>query len=184
MTDELTLLKKQADILGVQYSNNIGVEKLKERIKEAKEPKEMESKSDLEVTTDSNDPVKLTKAEKRRKAQQEQTKLIRVRVSNMNPAKREVPGGIHTVANKHIGRVRKYIPYIGMESGYHIPQCLYEHLKNKVFTERMEINDRTVPGGKRSVTRTMREFSIEVLPPLTPAELKDLAKEQAAGNRV
>lgn len=177
MTDELTLLKKQADLLGIPYSNNIGLASLKERIKEAKEPKEDKPEQEVAVTGSK-------KLNKRHIAQQEQLKLIRVRISNMNPAKREVPGGIHTVANKHIGRVRKYIPYLGNDNGYHIPQCLYEHLKNKVFTERMEIKDRTVPGGKRAVSRTIREFALEVLPALTPDELKKLAAEQAAGNRV
>ncbi len=42
MPDELTLLKERADLIGVKYSPNIGVAKLKEKIAEKMEGKKEE----------------------------------------------------------------------------------------------------------------------------------------------
>lgn len=175
MKDEFTLLKEQADVLGIQYSNNIGLETLKSRIQE-------KLGNDEESVEEA--PTKKAKPSSRQKAIEEQTKLIRVRITCMNPNKREVPGGIFAVGNKYIGTVRKYIPYNTTEDGYHVPNCLLELLKRKKFTQRIKVKDRSVLGGERIETRTVNEFAIEVLPPLTEAEIKELAEEQRATGRV
>lgn len=174
MKDELTLLKEQAELLGIEYSNNIGLETLKKRIQE-----KLKTDEDGEDIQDSS-----TEKSERQKAIEEQTKLVRIRVTCMNPSKREIPGGYFAVGNKYTGPVRKYVPYNTPDEGYHVPHSLYELLKRKKFTQRVRVKDRNVLGGERIETRTVSEFAIEVLPQLTKEELAKLAAEQKATGRI
>lgn len=171
--DELSLLKQRADLLGISYSNNIGVQKLKERIDEATKNEEPEVKEE-EVQNE------LTE---RQKYINEATKLVRLRITNNNPAKREMPGEIFTVANGVIGTIRKYIPYDHTsEVGYHVPNVIYKMLKRKTYNSIVSRrNEQGVPI-KESVVR--KEFNLEVLDPLTKEELEKLAQDQRAAGRV
>lgn len=175
--DELSILKARADLLKIPYSNNISLAKLKERIEEhmAKDEEE-EQEGEVEEVVE-------TKATLRTRLIKEATRLIRVRVTNMNPAKAAFPGEIFTVANSTVGTIRKFIPYgAGTEAGYHIPYAIYEMIKRKKFTlTKKEVG----PNGSPVFNKYERkEFAIEVLDPLTPEELKKLAAEQAATGRV
>lgn len=173
--DELAILKARADLLKIPYSNNISLAKLKERIE-----KHM-AKDEDEV--DEIEEVVETKAALRTRLIKEATCLIRVRVTNMNPAKAAFPGEIFTVANSMVGTIRKFIPYgAGTEAGYHIPYAIYEMIKRKKFTlTKKEVG----PNGSPVFNKYERkEFAIEVLDPLTPEELQKLAAEQAATGRV
>lgn len=182
MKDELTLLKERADDLGIPYSNSIGVDTLRKRVNDAITPaKEESDETEAEGT-------KETKAGKKKSArqiaQEEQLALVRIRLTNMNPAKKDVPGAIYSISNKHIGIVRKYVPYVGAEAGYHVPRCIYELLKRKEFQQVRKIRDKNAVGGERYENTNVREFAIEVLPDLTQKELDDLALEQATTSRI
>lgn len=171
--DELSLLKQRADLMGITYSNNIGVEKLKERIAEAT------------PAPDEPEPVEKVKdaLSERQEFIREATKLVRLRITNNNPAKREMPGEIFTVANGAIGTIRKYIPYDHTsEVGYHVPNVIYKMLKRKTYNSLVSRrNEQGVPI-KESVVR--KEFNLEVLDPLTKEELDKLAQDQRAAGRV
>lgn len=176
MNDELTLLKKQADVLGIRYSNNIGVDTLREKVKDALADRSEQDAESQEKAKEAKQSLK----EKRNEAM----KLVRIRVTNMNPAKKNVPGGIYTVGSKDIGIVRKYVPYHDTEEGYHVPNCIYERLKQITFKQHTTVKDRNVLGGERHESREVKEFAIEVLPPLTKEELQKLADDQKATGRV
>ena len=77
MVDELTTLKARADLLGISYHPSIGVEKLREKINAAVEPKADEVPA---ASTESETP-----GQKRARLQREAAELVRVRVSCMNP---------------------------------------------------------------------------------------------------
>lgn len=175
--DELTILKARADLLKIPYSNNISLAKLKARIEEhMAQDEEEEPEEEIEEVVE-------TKATLRSRLIKEATRLIRVRVTNMNPAKSAFPGEIFTVANSMVGTIRKFIPYgAGTEAGYHIPYAIYEMIKRKKFTL---VKKEVGPNGTPVFNKYERkEFAIEVLDPLTPEELKKLAAEQAATGRV
>lgn len=174
--DELAILKARADLLKIAYSNNISAAKLKERIEEHMAKDEEEEEEVVEEVVE-------TKATLRARLIKEATRLIRVRVTNMNPAKAAFPGEIFTVANSMVGTIRKFIPYgAGTEAGYHIPYAVYEMIKRKKFTL---VKKEVGPNGTPVFNKYERkEFAIEVLEPLTPEELKKLAAEQAATGRV
>jgi len=108
----------------------------------------------------------------------EQMKLVRVRIQNLNPAKKDLPGEIFTVANSFLGAVRKFVPYGEQtENGYHLPFIIYQQLKNREF---LQIKVRKVNGKEQIETSMAREFALEVLPQLTTQELARLAATQAA----
>ena len=88
--DELSVLKARADLLGISYHPSIGVEKLRDKLNSVIEGETKETKN--EGTSKSGE----TEAQKRLRLQAEATKLVRIRVTCMNPAKREWNGEIIT----------------------------------------------------------------------------------------
>jgi len=65
------------------------------------------------------------------------------------------------------------------DNGYHIPQILLTQLKARKFLQkRTKTDPRT---GEITInTRFVPEFGIEILKPLTPKEVADLAASQAS----
>lgn len=176
--DELTLLKRRADKLGVTYSNNIGLETLKERVAKAMEGNK-EPEAEEEVKADSVQSMVELRAEKRKEAM----KLIRIRYTNMNSRKKDVPGEFFTVANGIVGTIKRYIPYgEAAENGWHVENAIYKMMKRRTFTTTVTKRDDKGRPYNTSVER--KEFAIEVLDPLTKEELDQLAKDQRASGRV
>ena len=129
-------------------------------------------------------PVKPTKASVTQALREEivarEMALVRCRITNMDPKKKDLPGEIFTVANEFLGTVRKYVPYGEQtDDGYHIPVCIYNQLVDRTFVSIRTVKNKQ---GRGTVTTTSdaREFAIEVLPPLTAEELARLANAQAA----
>ena len=172
--DELTLLKQKADTLGVKYHPSIGIEALREKIN----AKMAEGESVPGV----DGPV-LSQAEAeqllRKKLIQDQMKLVRIRVTNLDPKKKDLQGEVITVGNRFLGTVRKFIPFgEATDNGYHVPFIVYTELKNRRFSQ---VKTRKGPNGQLfPETKLVPEYAIEVLPPLTRKELDDLKAQQAA----
>jgi hypothetical protein len=185
--DELALLKQRARMMGVEFSPNIGLAKLRERInaKMAGEalPQEAEAKAEVnplvEAPAKGPEPKKITL---RQHLYNTQMKLIRLRITNLDPKKKDLPGEIVTVANEHLGTIRKYVPYGEVtDDGYHVPYCIYRELDSRKF-----LNIRVVRGRNDQQVRVesvwAKEFALEILPPLTKEQLRQLATaQQAAG---
>jgi hypothetical protein len=189
--DELTLLKQRARLMGVQFSNNIGIDSLKARIAEhleksnsSSEEKDDEGEQDNNLNQDPTPapkPVR-TKAQAagdlRKQVQAENMRLIRLRITNLDPKKANLPGEIFTVANEYLGTVRKYVPFGEQtDNGYHVPYCIYKQLKNRKF---LSIKVRRVNGREVVDSQWVKEFSLDILPPLTEAELAKLGAAQSA----
>lgn len=175
---ELEVLKTRAKLIGVTFSNNISADTLREKIKE-----KLEGNSDspkVEVNALTMEATSKPTPSLRDYLVAEQMKLVRVRITNMDPKKKDIPGEIITVANEYLGTVSKYIPFGEVtDNGYHIPQCLFTELESRRFLNIRVIKDSRT-GTNRVETNNAREFALEVLPPLTKDELKDLAIAQAA----
>lgn len=208
---EMDLLKQRADLLGVTYSNNIGIETLRKRVEDAMagNPQDPEPESEqaavpsmesltadltaqvaatTTVTTKELNPLVQDAAPVQNKPislrehmRTTQMKLVRVRIQNLDPKKANLPGEIFAVANEYLGDVKKYIPFGEVtDNGYHIPYCLYKMLKNRRFLNVRERKDRD---GKIHVeTSWVKEFALELLPDLSPEELKQLATAQIAAS--
>ena len=199
MPDELTVLKQRARLMGLNISNNIGLDTLKKKIEEhqaAKAQGDVPATGDIQgapatahmnpLAQSEQTPVQTPHQKQKSLRQQlrdEQMKLVRIRIQNLDDKKKDLPGEIFTVANEYIGVVRKYIPYTegASEDGYHVPYCIYQMLKDRKF-----VSIRTVgkKGQETVETRMAREFALEVLPQLTPEELERLAQAQIAAGSV
>lgn len=176
---ELELLKERAKKLNISFSPNIGLQALKDKVAAELTTPEPEPKQD---TMSEARKARLELAKRRKAAKLEAEKLIRIRVTCMNPAKKEWKGEIITVSNKLVGTQRKMVPFVDHEDGYHVPQFILNVLKNRRF---QQFTTKKMPNGQETrIGKLVKEFAIEILPPLTKTELSDLAKAQAAAGGV
>lgn len=189
--EHLARLKERATLMGIKFSNNIGIEALRERIEAklngetVKEPENQDSSetattADAEAETAAEGKPKSKPVKSfRQELIEREMKLVRLRITNLDPKKKDLPGEIFTFANEVLGSVRKYIPYgEATDNGYHVPYCIYKQLRDREF-----VNIRTRKGPRGSITvesGMAREFSLEILPPLTEQEIARLAAQQAA----
>lgn len=186
--DELTFLKERAKVMGIPFSNNISLETLRKRVNDKMEGKEEAPEvnaltGDPEIAQALNPKPLNPKANAvalRKLMHAKQMRLVRVRVTNMDPKKKDLPGEIWTVANEYLGTVRKFVPYGEQaDDGFHIPYCLYRLLDSKRFLHIRDVKDRTT-GTVRQDKVWAKEFSLDVLPALSQGELDQLAAAQAA----
>lgn len=188
--DELSLLKDRARLMGIKFSNNIRIEGLREKIAAKQAGEEMPADeptnkvNPLAVVGVAQEAPPVKQMTLREALVKEQMKLVRLRIQNLDPKKKDLPGEVLCVANEFLGTVKKYIPYgETSDDGYHVPFCIFTELEARRFQNVRTYTDKAT-GQIRIESSWVREFSLEVLPPLTRAELTQLATAQAAaGNK-
>ena len=177
--NELDSLKARADRMGIAYHPSIGVDKLREKVAAALADEPAVSTAPVAV-----EPVPAeveTLAQKRRRMKNDAMALVRIRLTCMNPAKKEWDGEIITAGNNLVGSVTKYVPFQA-EEGWHIPRIMLNVLQARqcqVFTTLKSKGGVAIRQGK-----LIKEFAIEILPQLTADELHDLAQRQALAQSV
>ena len=165
---ELEQLKAKADELKVSYHPSISAAKLREKLAAV---------NALGEVVAATAPVEQDLSRQRREA----SKLVRIRVTCMNPMKNEWPGEIFTTGNDVVGTFKKYVPF-NADDGWHVPHIIYEMIRDRqcqVFT-----TSRTKNGIGVRQSKLIKEFAVEVLPDLTEAELAELAQRQAMAKSV
>lgn len=185
---ELDTLKQRADLMGINYHPSIGLEKLKEKVNGQLNKDAIVEDDKASMNDDGKLPPIvefLTNAEFSRLTLRRRRKnagsLVRVRVVCMNPNKKDWEGEIFSVGSAKLGTFKKFVPF-NAEDGWHIPQIMLDMIKERkcsVF--------HTVKGPKGEKMRKAKlvpEFSVEILPPLTKEELKDLAQKQAMAHSI
>jgi hypothetical protein len=227
--DELAMLKKRATIMGIKFSNNIGLDALRAKVN-AKIEGEGEEGEDTEAEDETVDEEELSEEESaevrklrddlaaakkaaaeseaallkaagekanplagdkkgkplsakmalRQKVIAEAMQLVRCRITNLDPKKKDLHGEILCVGNRYIGTVKKFIPYGDLtEDGFHLPKVLYDELNERKFLHIQTKRNKT--NGQIDVrTSYAKEFSLEVLPQLTQEEINKLAAAQSA----
>jgi hypothetical protein len=189
---ELEMLRERAKVMGIKFSGNTGVDTLKAKINEKLEGKGATEKEEVEATVengqlnplagDSKGQKPSAKLTLREQLRRDCLKLVRVRITNLDPKKANLPGEIFTVGNKYVGTIKKYVPYGAVtDDGWHLPHILYENLAERKFLHIRTFKD---PQTKRDRQETswQREFAFEVLPTLDEEELAKLANAQMAAN--
>ena len=181
MTDktELEVLKETATKLGITFSGNIGVAALSAKIDafEKEEPKVTKELSMPKVTYKEPES-KAAAAQRQRK---EANKLVRVIATCMNPNKKAMTGEFYSVSNTVIGTVKKYV-HFDAEEGWHIPAIIADHLRERrcqIFVPSVTTTGKKIMKGK-----SIKEFNITVLPPLTEKERLALAERQAMAGTI
>jgi hypothetical protein len=180
--DELATLKARADMMGLTYHPSIGVAKLREKVTAALEADSKSAASeDSEASVAEPESTEETVSQRRARKRREANELIRIRLTCMNPAKKEWEGEIIAVGNSTVGTFKKYIPF-NADDGWHVPRIIYEQLIQRqcqIFTSTQDSRGNAIRKGK-----LIKEFAIEILPPLTPEELEELARKQALSRAI
>lgn len=176
MPDELTTLKARADLLGLHYHPSIGLDKLRDKVNSAAVSEDGADTSQVlaQVAAESAEELRVRK-------RKEAGELLRLRVSCMNPAKKEWDGEIFTAGNAVVGTFKKYVPY-NNEDGWHVPRIIYNQLVQRQCQIFVAIKDDR--GNTKRMGKVIREFAVEIMPPLSLTELHDLAQRQAMAKAI
>lgn len=182
--NERELLMNKARLMGIEFSNNIGTDTLRARINAKLDgvsaPASEDEPAPVETNALTGEASNAPKKTLRQEIYDEQMKLVRIRITCMDPKKKDLQGEIFTIANEYLGTVRKFVPFgDATENGFHVPYCIYTMLKEREFLNIRTLKDRKT-GSPRVESNYAKEFAIEVLPPLTQEELKRLATAQIA----
>ena len=182
--EEKRILRAKLSKLGIASSPNSSLELLRAKLAEAEGNTEPSTLAQEEVAETKPTEAKAveSKADITNRVKKEATKLIRVRIKNLNPYKQDLHGEIFTVANEVIGKVSKYVPYDDAGDSYHIPNCIYKMLLSKKYLQVKTITD-PVSKTRRITQSWVPEFSIEILPQLTTEQLEELAFKQEAARK-
>ena len=173
--DELAALKARADLLGISYHPSIGLEKLRAKVNGAvTDSGEDEAEAPVEA--------KESEAAKRLRLRQEAARLVRIRLTCLNPNKKEWDGEIITAGNAAVGTYKKFIPFHSADDGWHIPHIIYQQLVNREC--QIFVTTKDGRGNKVRTGKMIKEFAIEVLPNLTEEELAELARRQAMSKAI
>lgn len=176
--DELTLLKQRAQTLGIKFHPSIGLESLRSKVSAALTWEDAEEAAEEPVP---EAPAAESRIQMRNRLRKEASALVRVRVTCMNPNKKEWKGEIFTASNSIVGTFRKYVQF-NTEEGWHVPQIILNMIKARQFQTFYTIkNERGVAVRKGKL---VPEFAVEVLPPLTEKELLELSRRQALAGGV
>lgn len=172
--NELAALKARADLMGIPYHPSIGLDKLREKVNSVLASKE-------EVQPEAVAEGQETEGQRRLRLRDEAAKLVRVRVTCMNPNKREWEGEIFTSGNAAVGTYKKYVPF-NADEGWHVPNIIYQQLLQREC--QIFVTKKDARGNKTRTGKLIKEFAIEVLPPLTQEELDELARRQAMAKSI
>jgi len=171
--NELANLKELATAQGIKFHPAIGLHKLRAKLMNGKEELS-QVPPENKIVLSSEDIIKQRFIDRKKEA----NRLIRIRVTCMNPNKKNWPGEIISVGSSKMGTFKKYVPYSATE-GYHVPMIIYNVMKTRKFTQFSLKKDKN--GVEINETTLANEFSIEVLDALTPSEIESIAKRQLAG---
>lgn len=178
--DELTTLKGRADLMGIKYHPSISLDKLRAKVNAA-----ITSDATGEDISDANDTPVVeeveTLSQRRGRKRREANELVRVRVTCMNPAKKEWDGEIFTAGNSLVGSFTKYVPF-SAEDGWHVPRIILNQIQQRQAQIFVEARD--ARGNKVRKSKLIKEFAVEILPNLTPQELDELARRQAMAKSI
>lgn len=168
--DELATLKARADMMGVPYHPSIGLDKLREKVAAA-----IAGDSKPEGTVPAAVEAE-SEGQRRVRLRREANELVRIRVTCMNPFKKEWEGEIIATGNSLVGTFSKYVPF-NNEEGWYVPRIILKQLEERQCQIFYTVNN--PKGGKTRKGKLIKEFAIEKLPNLTTGELQDLAQRQA-----
>lgn len=196
---ELDHLKDIAAELKYEHHHNIGVEKLEKQLLEycitqgttleevsatvlAKkikvDPTVMEDPKQeliekLSKMTFSSIEGKVS-AEKSNNTKKDALRLVRCTITCNNKNKTALQGEIFCASNSQIAEIKKYVPF-GVIT--HVPQILFNLIKEKMY---QNFRDEKINGVKVTHSAMVPEYSIQILDPITLAELEAIKRKQLA----
>ena len=193
-SNQVKILREQADKLGIQYHHKHGADTLRAKIGEllladpakaglllssgqslempaGNEPEVSPIEPNLEYEPLTGDEYKIMS---QKKARLQIGALRRIKFTNMNPTKKGWPGEPISVGSARLGTFKKYVFFNG--EPYHVPQIIYDVMKERMCSSFYTVTNKR--GGDVRKSKLIHEYAITDLDPLTPEELKDLAARQ------
>lgn len=164
---ELKMLKEKADMMGVSYSPNIGIDKLRDKINEKLNP--------VVEVKEQTEPKEETEIQMKMRLRKEMTKLVRCQVSCMDPSRKGWRGELFTVGNSLTGSITKFIPF-DAPNGWHIPLIILNAMRERVYQHHYKVK---IDGKEVNKQRAMPAFGIVELSPLTIDELETINERQS-----
>ena len=167
-----------------EESNDPVMEALKKQNEEIRNKPLKTVKSKRTYTNDELLKMDVSKAETEELAREiiraKALKLRRVKIQNLDPNEADIEGTIITVVNKYTGKVSKFIPFTEkhQQNGYHIPQIIYDELKEKTYAVRKKNVKLDSNSGGIEKPVLAPKFAITDLPDLTQEQLHQLALSQ------
>ena len=173
--NELEVLKKRADQMGLTYHPSIGVDALREKVNAHLST---QNTPVVNVTLQSEfrpspEALKFATDQNNNYIRKQAMRLVRVQITCMNPNKKEWEGEIFSVQNDILS-AKRYVPF---NTPWHVEQCILDMIQDRqcqIFRNIKQSNGVTT---QKPVY--ISEFSVTILPPLTREELEDLSKVQA-----
>lgn len=166
--------KNRAGLLGITYPNNIKLEDLKSLV-------QAKLAEQVPLPVDANATYKGKLHPAIVKMQDEATKLVRFKITVLDPNRASWTGMLATVGNANLV-IKRAIYFI--DEPWHAEKIVVDYLKGMKYVHRPVAKDRMGKGvlNSHDNPKMLPVFHIEELPPLTQEELNELAKYQAANN--
>lgn len=191
--NERDLLLNRASQMGLEFPKNIPTAKLKDLINgtvsdepatKIKKPKSPIKEGGSKALKDEKGAVVgkasvLNRAQIKQMRRKEASTLVRCNITCMNQAKSSWQGEIFTVSNSLVGEIKRMVPFA-------VDTHVEEMLLNMIRERNVQIfeSTRDNKGNTTKKARNIKEFSVQVLPPLTDKQLNDLSISQARANAV
>lgn len=193
-TDRLTLLKERADTMGIKYHHKANADTISNLIEKALG----ESEKTDNTTTDTPSAVQtadillsnnehipqeykpLNEGQRKSELLKQARKNVRCIVTCHNPAKSSSTGEFHTVANGIVPKITTMVQY-NVET--HVPQIILNMLRERTYEQFYTYKEEKTGDNLRR-SRTIKEYSIQVLDPLTEKELQVIRERQISRNSV
>jgi hypothetical protein len=191
MTNTLKLqhVRAQAEMLGVKHHHRAGIAKIQQLIDDhlIAQNSELIPEPAAEAAIRTEPVVKgyekiipMSEAEYKKETQREaKTKissLLRVRITCLDPHKKNWPGELISVGSAKLGTFKRYIPF-DTEEPWHIPKIIYDVLSERMCS--VPIKKKDARGHKTTAYKQIKAYSITIEEPMTAEELKELATQQA-----
>lgn len=175
-------LMEEATRLGVTFRNNVTTDELEEKIKAERQAQGIPENQPKKLSKDAP-VVKANLTEYRNPTQlrnirvRQAERLIRVRITCMNPVKSLWQGEIFTFGNDNM-TIKRMVPF---ERETHVEQAILGIIEARKY--RVPIRPKKGRSTNKMEVVLVPEFSVERLGALHQEELKDLAAQQAAAKR-
>ncbi len=173
VSDKKEELMEEAKSLGLKPHHSTGEVKLQEMINAELSKGE---EAPVAKVTESKVAKVETRAQRTKRLRDEQRKLVRVVVRCNNDKKKEWRGETHTIICA-AGTIKKWVPFDN-EEGWHVEQAVLDVMNAKQCQKFKKTKLRN--GQEHNSSFMVKEYNIEILKPLSKAQIKKLATEQAA----
>jgi len=176
-------IRAELEAHGITLHHKTGSEKLKSTLKDViAGTYNVEVAEDKDLKALSATVTRLTPEQHVKKLTKEQRalRMQRIVVSPNDPLMSSHNGLIFTVGSSSVnnGRmIKKYVPF-NVDDGWYVPQIIIDQIE---AAQMQKFRTVTAPNGEKVLEAYLtKKFNVQILPPLTPADMERLAAAQQA----